>query len=152
MGGKSIPTTDKMNIRSMVWIYILTVSCSLAIQAQTIEKPSIVSDEKVENLPKYGLFGKLVAQKGKGEDLSKILLGAASLMKTAQGCQLYVVGFNKEYPDEIWITEIWDSRQDHANSLKIPGVRELIAKAIPILEGSQQKGQELEIIGGLGIE
>jgi hypothetical protein len=33
----------------------------------------------------------------------------------------------------IWITEVWDIKEDHYNSLKINGVKELISGALPIL-------------------
>lgn len=100
----------------------------------------------------YGLHGKLVAKEGKGKELSRILLDAAALMKSAKGCHLYAVSIDSSNPNEVWVTEIWETKEDHANSLNLPGVKELIGKAIPILDGSPQKGQELEILGGLGIK
>lgn len=100
----------------------------------------------------YGLHGKLSALAGKGAELAKILLKASEMMKSAQGCHLYVVGLDKSSPNDVWITEIWDSKEDHDNSLKAPGVRELIGTAMPLLDGMPQKGQELEILGGLGIQ
>lgn len=51
----------------------------------------------------------------------------------------------------IYVTEIWDSKEDHDNSLKVEGVRELIMSAMPILDEQPTKGQELEILGGTGI-
>ncbi len=99
----------------------------------------------------YGLHGKLVAKEGKAKELSRILLDASSLMQSAKGCYLYAVSIDMSNPSEVWVTEIWESKQDHANSLNTEGVQELIGKAIPLLAGSPQKGQELEIIGGLGV-
>ena len=49
------------------------------------------------------------------------------------------------------IIEIWDSKDDHANSLKNEKVRALIMKAMPILDGQPMKGQEMEILGDTGI-
>ena len=100
---------------------------------------------------KYGLHGKLVAVEGKGEDLLNILLEASNLMKSAEGCRLYSVGINPDNPNEIWITEIWDSRQAHDDSLNLPGVRELIGQAIPILASNPEIGPEWDIIGGAGL-
>ncbi|NHF58523.1 antibiotic biosynthesis monooxygenase [Flavobacteriaceae bacterium TP-CH-4] len=105
----------------------------------------------LENNTSYGLHGKLTAKEGKGQELSSILLEAAKLMESAKGCRLYAVGVDKTYPNEVWVTEIWDNKQAHDNSLNVLGVKELIGKAIPILKGSPQKGKELEVIGGLGI-
>jgi len=105
----------------------------------------------MENNTLYGLHGKLAAKEGKGKELAQILLNASALMKSAKGCHLYVVGIDDNQPDEVWVTEIWDSKEDHDNSLSVPGVRELIGTAMPILAGPPQKGQELKILGGLGI-
>ena len=84
--------------------------------------------------------------------LSAILLEAAALMQSADGCLLYVVGCTQENPDDILVTEIWDSKEDHDNSLSYPGVKELIAKAIPILASNPEKGKIWDILGGVGID
>lgn len=42
-------------------------------------------------------------------------------------------------------------KEEHDNSLKIDGVRELIMKAMPLLDGQPTKGQEIELIDGTGI-
>ncbi len=141
-----------MKKEAIVLIFCLAFSCFLKVNAQESQKQTEPTIEKMDNSIKYALHGKLVAQDGKGNELAKILLDAASLMKSAKGCHLYVVGVDKNNPDEIWITEIWDSKVDHDNSLNVPGVRELIGKAIPILNGSPEKGQEWNILGGTGIE
>jgi quinol monooxygenase YgiN len=100
---------------------------------------------------KYGLHGKLKATEGKGDELASILLKASKLVSTAKGCHIYIVSKDMEDQDSIWITEVWDSKQDHDNSLKVEGVRELISQAMPILAGPPQKGLELEVMGGAGI-
>jgi len=101
---------------------------------------------------KYGLHGKLTAQEGKVEELSSILLQAADLMKNADGCHLYMVSVDDSLPNTVWITELWDTETHHEESLSLPGVRELIAKAIPILGEQPSKGQELNVLGGHGVE
>lgn len=100
---------------------------------------------------KYGLHGKLNAKEGKVQALADILLRAANLIKTAKGCHLYVVSTNELDKNAIWITEIWDSKEDHDNSLSLQGVREFISEAIPILDGTPEKGQELTVLGGHGV-
>lgn len=100
---------------------------------------------------KYLLHGKLTAQKGHRDELANILLEASKLVSTAKGCKLYVIGKDENDENSVYVTEIWDSKDDHGNSLKVEGVRELIMKAMPILEGQPTKGQELEILGGAGI-
>lgn len=99
----------------------------------------------------YLLHGKMKAKAGKSDELVSILLQASTFLSTAQGCKLYVVGKNEQEIDSIYVTEIWDSKEDHNQSLLIQGVRELITRAMPILDGPPAKGQELELLGGIGI-
>lgn len=98
---------------------------------------------------KYGLHGKLQAQAGRGDELAAILLQASQLVSTAKSCHLYLVSKDKQNPDSIWITEVWDSKEDHDNSLHLDGVGALISQAIPLLAGKPEKGLELDVLGGL---
>jgi quinol monooxygenase YgiN len=100
---------------------------------------------------KYGLHGKLKATEGNGDKLATILLEAAKLVSNAKGCHLYMISKDKDDKEVVWVTEVWDSKEDHDNSLKTEGVRELISQAMPILDGMPEKGMELEILGGAGI-
>lgn len=99
----------------------------------------------------YLLHGKLTAKAGHRDELANLLLEASKLVSTAKGCKVYVISKTQEDINSVYVTEIWDSKEDHDNSLKIESVRELIMKAIPIIDGQPQKGQELEVIGGTGI-
>ena len=100
---------------------------------------------------KYLLHGKLTAKQGEANQLAEILIEASQLIKTAKGCNLYVVSKDSANQSDVWVTEIWNTKEDHDNSLSVPGVKELIGHAMPILEGMPAKGQELEMIGGHGI-
>lgn len=100
---------------------------------------------------RYLLHGKLTAKEGHTDELANILLDASKLVSTAKGCKFYVISKDQKDLNAVYVTEIWDSKEDHDNSLKVEGVRELIMKAMPILEGQPTKGQELEILGGAGI-
>jgi quinol monooxygenase YgiN len=99
---------------------------------------------------KYGLYGKLQAQTGKGKELGEILLKAANLMEDAEGCLLYLVNTTADYPDGIYVIEIWDSKEEHDRSLQLPGVGELISQAMPLLDGKPE-GITLEVLGGKGL-
>ena len=99
----------------------------------------------------YLLHGKLTAKSGHSEALANILLEASELVSTAKGCKIYVIGKDATDENAVYVTEIWDSKEDHDNSLNVDGVRELIGKAMPILDGKPSKGQELEILGGAGV-
>lgn len=100
---------------------------------------------------KYGLHGKLKATEGNGNKLASILLDASRLVSTAKGCHLYLVSKDPNDDDTVYVTEVWDSKEEHENSLKVAGVRELISQAMPILAGTPQKGQELDVLGGAGL-
>lgn len=99
----------------------------------------------------YLLHGKLTAKSGHRDELASILLEASKLVSKAKGCKIYVIGKDDNDSSSVYVTEIWESKNDHENSLKVEGVRELIMKAMPILEGQPTKGQELEILGGTGV-
>jgi len=99
----------------------------------------------------YQLQGKLIATKGNGAELAQILLQASELMRNAEGCKLYVIGQEKADENSVFVTEIWESKEHHDNSLKVAGVKELIMKAMPLLDGQPGKGQELEVLGGVGV-
>ena len=101
---------------------------------------------------KYLLHGKLTAKDGSADKLASILLEAAALVSKVKGCRLYVISKDKTDINSVWVTEIWDTKEDHDNSLKGEATRALIAQAMPLLSGMPQKGQELEVLGGLGVE
>lgn len=97
---------------------------------------------------KYLLHGKLRAKAGQATELADILIEASKLVSKAKGCRLYVVSRDESAPHEVFVTEIWDCKEDHDNSLNAKGVKELIIKAMPIIDGKPQKGQELVLLGG----
>ncbi len=68
---------------------------------------------------KYLLHGKLTAKAGQQKELADILIQASQLVSTAKGCQLYVVSHDREDEVSVYVTEIWDSKTDHDNSLKV---------------------------------
>jgi quinol monooxygenase YgiN len=50
----------------------------------------------------------------------------------------------------IWVTEVWDSKQHHDDSLQLPETQAAIATVMPMLSG-EFFSQEVEVAGGLGI-
>ncbi|MFO7825847.1 MAG: antibiotic biosynthesis monooxygenase family protein [Cyclobacterium sp.] len=87
--------------------------------------------------------GNLTAKPGHQAELAEILLEASQLVATAKGSRLYVIGRHPADSHSVYITEIWDSKEDHDQSLKVEGVCELIMTTMPLLEGQPEKGQEL---------
>ncbi|OYW44520.1 MAG: antibiotic biosynthesis monooxygenase [Sphingomonadales bacterium 32-68-7] len=80
----------------------------------------------------YGLIGEMKAAPGKRAELVGYLLEGTDGMP---GNLAYLVAEDAADPDTIWITEVWHSKADHANSLQLPGVQAAIAKARPIIAG-----------------
>jgi len=101
-------------------------------------------------MAKYGLYSKFITHHDKADQLVDILIKASILISGASGCQLYVINKDKKVSDCVWVTEIWDSNEDHSNSLNIEGVKELIAEAIPLLNG-QPEQTVLDVMGGKGV-
>lgn len=87
-------------------------------------------DSGMEEL--YGLIGQLKAVPGKRAELVAILLEASAAM---EGNLLYLVAEDLADPDLIWITEVWRTRTDHANSLKPAAVQAAITRARPLIAG-----------------
>lgn len=106
----------------------------------------MTNEEKAESMSRYLLHGKLSATPGNTQKLTDVLMQASRMMSIAKGCNLYAISKDQADANSVWITEIWDSKEDHDNSLKSEKVRELISKAMPLLDGVPQKGQELEIL------
>jgi quinol monooxygenase YgiN len=94
------------------------------------------------------MHGRFRAQPGRGEALTAILLEAAESMRANDACLLYVV--SREDADSIWVTEAWTDREAHAASLDVPGAREQIARAMPLIAAIEQR-VEFEPLGGKGL-
>jgi quinol monooxygenase YgiN len=102
-----------------------------ALALLTAHAPVIAAGEgPLEEI--YGLIGQLTAAPGKRAELVAILLEASQAM---EGNLLYLVAEDLADPDLIWITEVWRTRTDHANSLKPAAVQAAIARARPLIAG-----------------
>jgi quinol monooxygenase YgiN len=99
----------------------------------------------------YGLFGKLDAVEGKRDALAENLLRVADLMKSVPGCLLYVVNTSETEPSSVWVTEIWQDEATHGASLSMPGVRDLVKAAMPLLANAPE-GTRFTPLGGKGLD
>jgi len=100
---------------------------------------------------KYGMTGKMKAKDGKGDELAAILLDASKIVSTAKGIGLYIISKDLADANTVIVMEAWESKEDHDNSLKLPGVKELIGKAMPLIDGKPE-GSALTIVGGYGAD
>jgi quinol monooxygenase YgiN len=92
----------------------------------------------------YGLIGQMIAAAGKRDELVAILAESTGAMP---GCRSYVIALDGGNPDAVWITEVWDSQDDHTGSLKLPAVQAAIARARPIIAGFGHRFETTPVAG-----
>jgi quinol monooxygenase YgiN len=97
--------------------------------------------------PMYGLIGQIKATPGKRAELAAILLDGTSAMP---GCLSYVIAEDIADADALWITEVWDSKQSHDDSLKLPAVQAAIGKGRPLIAGFGSRTETVPL-GGFGL-
>ncbi len=97
----------------------------------------------------YGLFGFVLAQEDKRDELLGYLLRAAELLEQDPGCIHYVVG-TSDHPDAVWISEVWTDREAHEHSLESDELTALIQQARPLIAGMGEQ-TELAVHGGKGL-
>jgi quinol monooxygenase YgiN len=109
---------------------------------------STVSKESIgmTKIKKYGLIGKIIAVPGERGRLADILINGVSGMP---GCINYVVANDLADSNSLWVTEVWESRESHSNSLSLESVREAITLGKPLISGFGERF-ETEPLGGLG--
>jgi quinol monooxygenase YgiN len=95
----------------------------------------------------YGLIGKMISAPGKRSELARVLIDGVSGMP---GCLSYVVANDSEDQDALWVTEVWESKSRHQESLALDSVKEAIAKGRPMIAGFAERF-ETEPLGGSGI-
>ncbi len=89
-------------------------------------------------MAQYGLTGKFTTTSENRDRLIDILSSAADLMETAEGCQQYIVHKDANDTTATWVTEMWESKEAHDQSLSIEGVGDLIGSARPLITGISQ--------------
>jgi quinol monooxygenase YgiN/uncharacterized glyoxalase superfamily protein PhnB len=95
----------------------------------------------------YGLIGKMTAVPGQRDTLINILMAGIHEMP---GCLSYVVARDPSDADAIWITEVWDSEENHRASLSLPQIQQAIAQARPLIAGFSDH-TITEPVGGHGL-
>lgn len=104
--------------------------------------PAIAESEKANRL--YGLIGQLKCVPGKRSAMIAILSEGTAAMP---GCRSYIVAEDVGDVDAIWITEVWESKEAHAASLKLPAVQAAIAKARPLIAGFGHRFETIPTAG-----
>ncbi len=91
----------------------------------------------------------LTSVPGKGAELSEIMNQASETVSSMKGCELYIVQQSLANENEVLITEVWSSKEDHQASLSNEKVRALITRAKPII--ASMEGKPAKVIGSHGI-
>ncbi len=97
--------------------------------------------------PMYGMIGRIRAQPGQRAALAAILMEGTGIMP---GCLSYIVAEDMADPDTLVVTEAWDSKQSHDDSLKLPAVQAVIAKGRPLIAGFDKLAETVPL-GGIGL-
>ncbi|MGH6696944.1 putative quinol monooxygenase [Sphingopyxis sp.] len=110
------------------------IAAMLAMAAALLPATKLLALEaKMEEAdPQYGLLGQMMAQPGQRAALAAILAQGTGEMP---GNIAYLIGEDSANPDAIWIVELWDSKEAHAASLKLPAVQGAIRKGRPLIAG-----------------
>jgi quinol monooxygenase YgiN len=70
--------------------------------------------------------------RGKRDELVDIL---RKERQACPGCQSYVIAYDSNNPNAIWITEVWDTKESHAASLNLPDVQSAISQGQTMILG-----------------
>jgi quinol monooxygenase YgiN len=115
-----------------------------AALALLVQGCATTMDELASNQPLYGLIGQMMAQPGKRDELIGYLVAGTGDMP---GNLAYLIAKDAGDPNSIWITEVWKDQASHLASLSLPGVREAVAKARPILAGFGTRVETIPVGG-----
>ncbi|MFK3979486.1 putative quinol monooxygenase [Micromonospora sp. NPDC050397] len=97
----------------------------------------------------YGYIGSMKTKPGRRDDVVAILLSSVDGLRQV-GCDLYVVSVADTDDVTIWVSEVWQSKEMHDASLRLPETKAAIAQAMPMLTG-EFTSQGVVVLGGLGI-
>ncbi|BCJ55787.1 antibiotic biosynthesis monooxygenase [Actinoplanes sp. NBRC 14428] len=97
----------------------------------------------------YGYIGTMRTVQDHRDEVVRILLSGTQGLRAA-GCLLYVVSVSDSDSELIHVTEVWQSREHHDASLRLPETQAAIAQAMPLLTGEFTR-EELTVVGGLGL-
>ena len=95
----------------------------------------------------YGLIGKIIAAEGQRGELINILIEGIAGMP---GCLSYIVAEDSSDENAIWVTEVWENRTRHQESLSLPTVQKAIEKGNPLISGFGER-YETTPLGGCGL-
>lgn len=99
---------------------------------------------------RYAMHVRFQAKRGKGGALAAVLLEAAAALDQVDDCLLYVISRDPGDADVVFVTEAWTTQEAHDAALEDRVTRELIGRAMPLIEGRPQAAS-LRALGGKGV-
>lgn len=96
----------------------------------------------------FGLIADFTAHPGKRDEAVALMAAGSQHMP---GCISYVISKDAADPDKIWITEVWETKEQHQASVRLPAVAATIDRVMPLL---LRLGDliETEPVGGVGLK
>src|SRR3954447_22383656 len=95
-------------------------------------------------------YARCRAVPGRGADLAGLLLEVAAGLASFEGCGMYIVNRAVDDPDEVWVTELWDTREGMQASLRTPAAQAMIPRVMELV-AEWGEAIELEPLGGPGL-
>ncbi|WP_373355675.1 putative quinol monooxygenase [Pseudoroseicyclus sp. CXY001] len=83
----------------------------------------------------HGVIGRINAKPGMRDELLTTLGSGTGRLP---GCLSYIVARDIDAGDVIWVTEIWENAAAHAAALRLPQVKETIARVRPMMIGIER--------------
>lgn len=90
----------------------------------------------------YGLIVSIQAVVGQRDTLISILHDG---MKDLPGCIYHTLAKDKADENLIWISEAWESQDDHSAALQLPSVQEAIAQGRPLIAGMPTRAETIPV-------
>ena len=59
--------------------------------------------------------------------------------------RVIIINTSPTEPESVWVTEVWRSQQEHDASLTTLGAQEAIKQVLPLLAGSPEKIDVLQL-------
>lgn len=95
----------------------------------------------------FGLIVNLVIKEGQRDSFVRLLRDG---VRDLPGCHSYVVAEDVGDARSVWLTEVWDSSDSHDAAALLPGMREALAAALPLVERSAARIITAPV-GGIGL-
>jgi quinol monooxygenase YgiN len=99
---------------------------------------------------RVGRYVRMIATPGDGPALAEGMLRVAEGMRSAPGCELYIVNRTPDEEDAVWVTEVWADEAASDAALERDLGEAGLGAVLPLLAGPPEY-IELTPVGGPGL-